>query len=68
MRLPFSMIGKPPPHSRQLSLRFGLLEWLSGLEFEFMIVSEIPRQNGFDGESRVVRGSFSPPRWFWRVF
>ncbi len=33
-----------------------------------MIVSEIPRQNGFGGESRVVRGRFSPPNRFWRVF
>lgn len=30
--------------------------------------SEIPRQTGFRGESRVVRGCFSPPRLFWRGF
>lgn len=27
-----------------------------------VIVSAIPRQNGFEGESSVVRGRFSPPR------
>ncbi len=36
----------------------GLLGCLSGLGSEFMIVSEIPRQNGFDGESRVVADAF----------
>ena len=32
-----------------------------------VIVSAIPRQNGFEGESSVVRGRFSPPNRFWRV-
>jgi hypothetical protein len=29
---------------------------------------EIPRQNGFRWEYHFVRGHFSPPRLFWRVF
>ena len=51
----------------RLPLLCGLVVLLSCLGFEFMIVSEIPRQNGFYGESHVVRGRFSPPRLFRRV-
>lgn len=28
----------------------------------------IPRENGFGGETHGVRGRFSPPSWFRRVF
>ena len=51
---------------RQLIL-WVLLVGLSGIGFEFIIVSEIPLQNGFDGFSDCDLRLFSPPNRFWRV-
>jgi hypothetical protein len=49
---------------RQLHVFCGLVLRLFGLGFK--LLAEFPAKMVFEGESRVVRGRFSPPRWFWR--